>query len=262
MAKNIEIISASHQQHAVEAIKGAIHRSQVRALLHVNSEVLSLYYGIGHYISENTRRHFWGTSALKAISEQLQKEMPGLTGFSETSLKNMRTFYEEWSKFVNRQPLGDDFSWSDFLRVPFTHHVIILRKIKDLKERAFYLHICATKSWNKYALQDFIKQDLSANRGTLPSNFTETISDTCLAIRTLKAFKENYLLSFINAEDIYESEDERNEPMLTKRIVDNIRDFFLHFGQDFMFIRPQYRLLARRCRRPKPMKSSRGCKIK
>lgn len=263
MAKNTEIISASDLQRAVEAIKGAIQRSQARALLHVNNEVLSLYYGIGHYISENTRHHFWGTGALKVISEQLQKEMPGLTGFGETSLKNMRTFYEEWSEFVNRQPLadntsidetsltvqirqplGDDFSWGDFLRVPFTHHVIILRKIKDLKERAFYLHMCATRSWNKYALQDFIKQDLYANRGTLPSNFTETISDTRLAIRTLKAFKENYLLSFINAEDIYESEDERNEPMLTKRIVDNIRDFILRFGQDFMFIRPQYRLLA------------------
>ena len=61
---------------------------------HINNEVLSLYYGIGQYISENTRHHFWGTGALKTISDQLQKEMPGLTGFGETSLKNMRTFYE------------------------------------------------------------------------------------------------------------------------------------------------------------------------
>ena len=188
--------------------------------------------------------------------------MPGLTGFGETSLKNMRTFYEEWYEYVNRQPLDDDlpinetkllsqirqpladeFSWADFLRVPFTHHVIILRKIKDVDERAFYLHLCATRAWNKYALQDFIKQDLYKHRGALPSNFTETISDSSLAIRTLKAFKENYLLGFINAEDIYESEEERNEPVLTRKIVENIRDFILRFGHDFMFIAPQYRLV-------------------
>ena len=48
----------------------------------------------------------------------------------------MRTFYEEWSEYVNRQPAVDELNWTDFLRVPFTHHVIILRKVKDLEEIA------------------------------------------------------------------------------------------------------------------------------
>lgn len=249
-------------QQAVLIIKGAIQRSQARSLRQVNNEVLSLYYGIGQYISENTRHHFWGTGALKVISDQLQKEMPGLTGFGETSLKNMRTFYEEWHVYVNRQPsaddlpldetellvqirqpLGDEFSWNDFLRVPFTHHIIILRQVKDFHERSFYIRMCAQRAWNKYALQDFIKQDLFKQRGSLPANFTETISDTRLAIRTLKSFKQNYLLNFINAEDLYERDDERNEPVLTNKIVENIRDFILRFGQDFMFISPYYRLV-------------------
>lgn len=257
------VILTKDLQQAVQTIKSAIQRSQARSLQHVNNEVLSLYYGIGQYISANTRHHFWGTGALKTISGQLQKEMPGLTGFGETNLKNMRTFYEEWCEYVNRQPsaddlpidetellvqirqpMGDEFSWADFLRVPFTHHVIILRKLKSFEERAFYLHLCATRVWNKYALQDFIKQDLYKQRGTLPANFTETIPDTHLAVRTLKAFKENYLLNFINAEDIYESAEERNEPVLTKKIVENIRDFILRFGQDFVFVGSQYRLVV------------------
>lgn len=90
-----------------------LSRSFARSLQHVNNEVLSLYYGIGQYISENTRHHFWGTGALKTISDQLQKEMPGLTGFGETSLKNMRTFYEEWSEYVNRQPAVDELPIDD-----------------------------------------------------------------------------------------------------------------------------------------------------
>ena len=102
------MILTTDLQQAVQVIKGAIQRSQARSLQHVNNEVLSLYYGIGQYISENTRHHFWGTGALKTISDQLQKEMPGLTGFGETSLKNMRTFYEEWCEYVNRQPAVDE----------------------------------------------------------------------------------------------------------------------------------------------------------
>lgn len=100
---NNKIVHPEDLQEAVRVIKGAIQRSQARSLQHVNNEVLSLYYGVGQYISENTRHHFWGTGALNVISAQLQKEMPGLTGFGETSLKNMRTFYEEWCEYVNRQ---------------------------------------------------------------------------------------------------------------------------------------------------------------
>ena len=266
MVSSTDIVSSNvltrDLHEAVQVIKGAIQRSQARSLQKVNNEVLSLYYGVGQYISENSRHDYWGTGALKVISDQLQKEMPGLTGFGETSLKNMRTFYEEWSEYVNRQPavdelpidekellvqirqpLGDEFSWADFLRVPFTHHVIILRQVKDFHERVFYIHMCAQRAWNKYALQDFIKQGLFKQRGSLPSNFTETISDTQLAIRTLKAFKQSYLLNFINAEDLYENAEERNEPVLTTKIVENIRDFILRFGHDFMFISPYYRLV-------------------
>ena len=93
---------------AVKVIKEAIQRSQARALHAVNSEVLSLNYGIGRFISDNSREGFWGTGALAQISSQLQKEMPGLKGYSEASLKDMRTFYEEWSAVINRQPAADD----------------------------------------------------------------------------------------------------------------------------------------------------------
>lgn len=58
--------------------------------------MLSLYYGIGRYISANSREGFWGIGAIKTISEWLRKELPGLRGFSETSIKKMRQFYEQW----------------------------------------------------------------------------------------------------------------------------------------------------------------------
>ena len=93
---------------AVLTIKRAILKSQYQASKLVNQEMLSLYYGIGHYISENSRDGFWGTGAIKSISEQLRKELPGLRGFSETSLKKMREFYEEWNLVINNSTAVTD----------------------------------------------------------------------------------------------------------------------------------------------------------
>ena len=82
---------------AVKVIKTAILESQYEAAKSVNERQLMLYYGIGKYISQNSREGFWGKGAIEAISEQLDKELPGLKGFSARNLRNMRTFYEEWS---------------------------------------------------------------------------------------------------------------------------------------------------------------------
>ncbi|WP_314153582.1 DUF1016 N-terminal domain-containing protein [Capnocytophaga granulosa] len=89
-------MAISNYMTATEQIKEAILSSQYKAAKQVNAVQLSLYYGVGRYVSQNTRKGVWGTGAIKAISEQLHKELPGLRGFSERNIKNMRAFYEEW----------------------------------------------------------------------------------------------------------------------------------------------------------------------
>lgn len=85
---------------AVEAIKAAILQAQYAAAKSTNAQQLRLYYAIGSFVSDNTRCGRWGSGALKAISEQLQREMPGLRGFSGRNLYYMKTFYEEWSNSI------------------------------------------------------------------------------------------------------------------------------------------------------------------
>ena len=89
---------------AVEVIKTAILQSQYDAVCSVNEKQLMLYYGIGKYISLNSRKGFWGKGAIDAISEKLDKELPGLKGFSARNLRYMRTFYEEW-EILDRAPV-------------------------------------------------------------------------------------------------------------------------------------------------------------
>ena len=98
-------------QNAVDIIKTAILQSQARAAKAVNKEPLALYYGIGRYVSANTRKKKWGTGAIETISSQLRKELPGLRGFSATSMCNMRTFYEEWRQLEsNSSVVTDEFT--------------------------------------------------------------------------------------------------------------------------------------------------------
>jgi len=131
---------------AVKTIKEAILRSQYRAISHVNKEQLSLYYGIGRYVSHHSRDGFWGTGAIGQISEVLQKELPGLRGFSATNIRKMRYFYDEWSPVLNRPPLAVnlqlpeyqdvliqpptavDFDMETFIKISFSHHIEILNK--------------------------------------------------------------------------------------------------------------------------------------
>ena len=85
---------------AVKTIKAAILKSQSRAAQYTNREVISLYYSIGGYVSENSREGTWGTGAIDEISARLRAELPGLRGFSSRNIKSMRQFYEGFSRRI------------------------------------------------------------------------------------------------------------------------------------------------------------------
>ena len=115
-------------RNAVSTIKQAILQSQYRAAKLVTGEQLSLYFGIGGYVSANSREGTWGTGAIERISEQLRRELPGLREFSATSIKKIRIFYEFWSQYINRQPLAVDLQITKNKNDEIAYRVI-LRKL-------------------------------------------------------------------------------------------------------------------------------------
>ena len=262
---NIKI--TSDYLRAVKAIKQAILESRYRAARLVNKEVLALYYAIGGYISVRSRAAKWGTNAIGVISDLLQQELPGLRGFSETNIKRMRIFYEEWrSLFDNRPLLADELEISmipmgnsehitirplttdelspeeleAFLTVGFSNHYEILAHAKEFQQRLFYIGRCATGFWSGKKLLYYLGEDLYSKEGTMPNNFALTITDTALQHRALSSFKDEYFLDFVNIED----PDEIDERVLEQQIVYNIKDFIMALGRDFSFIGNQYRLVV------------------
>ena len=246
---------------AVKDIKQAILESRYRAARHVNKEVLALYYWVGCYVSVHSRVGAWNTNAIGVISKMLQQELPGLTGFSETNIKNMRIFYEAWSPVLNRQPLAADSDkeldismllnrqlttadlgetdFEYFLMVGFTHHREIIRNTKTIEERLFYIRKCATEFWSKETLKYHLKENLYSKEGTIQqTNFNKTIDNAAFKQRALQSFKDEYLLDFVNIEDP-ELVDER---VIEQRIIQNVKNFIMAFGSDFTFMGNQYRI--------------------
>lgn len=275
MAKELKIKQTQPDySDAVNTIKNAILRSQYQAAKLINREMLSLYYGIGKYVSENSREGFWGTGAIKTISERLRKELPGLRGFSETSIRKMRQFYEQWSPTIekstatavklstedetnkeeieinaliipNSTAMAVNFNMEEFLELSFSHHVEILNKVEDLETRVKYINLTLTNHWPKERLREELKNKTAEHLGKMPSNFPTTIQNSREMIKALNMFKDEYLLDFINVEEIGERDiEDIDERVVEKEIIHNIKNFIMTFGRDFAFVGNQYHLEA------------------
>lgn len=269
---------------AVRIIKEAILRSQYDAACAVNEKQLVLYFGIGKYVSLNSRKGFWGKGAIDTISGKLQRELPGLRGFSARNLRYMRAFYEEWSMLDATQvvdgrhvltdttaEIGDrdsnlavaiakipdkpiwhlqvpnctEFPADEFLRIGFTQHRAIFEEIKDMGARCFYIRCCAEQKYTVEELKASIARDDYHHQGSLPNNFAKTLPVTSQELRAITAFKDEYLLDFINVEELGARDGQDvDERVVENAIVHNVKNFILAFGKDFTFVRNQYHLDA------------------
>ena len=262
------IPSREKLSNAVQVIKDAILQSQQRSLGAINQEQLVLYYGVGRYISANTRTKNWGKGFIEGLSEQLRKELPGLRGFSAPSLRKMRTFYEEWrllsddsfvetnklpnddsNSFVetNKLPsvqftMASDFPISAFMNIGFSHHYAILSKVKDVEQRKFYIQFAADTKVKVEDLEKLIEDDLYSHQGNLPNNFRRTIPDQLQAYRAITMFKDEYLLDYINTEELFVRDKDRDERVIEQSIINNVKNFIMTFGRDFTFVGNQYHL--------------------
>lgn len=249
---------------AVKQIKTAILQSQAKALKGVNQEQLALYYGIGRFISQNSRAGFWGKDAIDTISRQLSTEVPGLRGFSPRNLRNMRMFYEEWkcldtnladasAKLDLGNKSADESANLDsckslapleivdipivaFFSIGFSHHTLILSKTKTLEERRYYIQLCSDLQLSYDALERKIAEDAYHNQGNMPNNFEMTIPDYKRAFQAIQMFKDEYLLDYINVEQLGERDEDIDERVIENEIVHNVKNFIMTFGRGFSYM--------------------------
>ena len=275
----MEKIALQYQyDNAAEVIKTAILQSQYEASKDINRIQLGLYFGIGKFLSEKTRKAQWGTNALQSISDKLKSDLPGLRGFSVTNLKKMRTFYDNWKSIDYNSSVATDeispvttgeiesvqkecdmiirlennaikiddigsFPIEDFFKIPFSHHMLVVEKVKEIEARYYYINRTAEEHLSVEQLKKIINENDFENRASMPNNFPMTISNSSLARKAVMMFKDEYLLDFINVEEIGERDkNDIDERVVEKQIIENVKKFIMTFGKDFAFLGNQYHL--------------------
>ena len=258
--------SASELMYIVSTIKTAIMRSRYLAAKSVNRRALALYFLVGEFLTRTLSVSNWGDGIIDKISSTLQHELPGLKGFSPSSMRKMKSFYGTWKdvfefrslstnnfiegvRSINANDLEicslttnklSEEEFHAFMSVGFTHHYEIASKGLSLADRMFYINKCATEFLSIKRLQQYIKEGLHKSLPIKAHSFNATITDTDLRSRALKSFKDEYLLDLVNLEDY--NPDDIDERVLEYEIVHNIKSFIMTFGQDFAFMGNQYRL--------------------
>src|SRR5512138_1615508 len=89
-----------------------IKTSRSRAIRAVNTELISLYWSIGEYISNRVERTEWGHSVVQKLADYIRTNDSASKGFSDKNLWRMKQFYEAYKDSPNLSPLVREISWS------------------------------------------------------------------------------------------------------------------------------------------------------
>ena len=259
----------------IKQLKEEILSSRYTAAKLVNKELLILYFKIGKLLASKTENSGYGAKIIENISNDLQANLPGLRGFSVTNLKYMKQFYENYSSLEISQSVTDLFKISskkqisqsltdqsfpvnlgatkhalnkqtqifspnfiiNFFSISFTHHYKIITSATSWEEQVFYITNAAINFWSVRTLEHQLESNLYKSRGKMPNNFKQLLPKQ-IQEKAIQAFRDEYLLDFINIQD----PNEIDERVIEQGIVNNIKQFLLSLGKEFAFMGNQYRL--------------------
>jgi len=188
---------------------------------------LQLYWEIGEEINNQQIDKGWGKSIVEILAKELQREFPGVKGFSAANLWRMRNFYLNYFKNEKLAPLVREISW--------TKNVIIMERCKDDLEREFYIKIVKKFGWTKDVLINNLENRAYEKYLLNQTNFDEAVPEK-YRLQAKLAVKDDYNFDFL------EMGTEHSEAELEAAIIRNIRAFLSEMGDDFTFIGNQYHL--------------------
>jgi predicted nuclease of restriction endonuclease-like (RecB) superfamily len=208
-------------------LKERIRRAQLRAALSVNRELVLLYWGMGRDILARQGEQGWGAKVIDRLAADLKKAFPEMSGFSPRNLKYMRSFAAAWPD----EPIVQQAA----AQIPWFHNCILLDKVKDPEERAWYVRKTLEHGWSRSVLALQVESGLFHRQGKAVTNFEATLPNlqSDLAQQLLK---DPYNFDFLTLGD------DAQERELERGLLEHIRSFLLELGVGFAFVGSQYRL--------------------
>lgn len=231
----------------ISGLKERIRQARLKAASLVNAELLKVYWEIGHTIVDQQNKEGWGAKVIDRLAADLKAEFPDFKGLSVRNLKYMRSFAEVWPEFPKmRQPAAQvkgTENQSDIIvqqlaaQIPWGHHQVLLDRVKDPAERAFYIQKAVENGWSRNVMVHQIETGLFKRSGKAITNFQHTlpILQSDLA---QQAIKNPYVFDFLSlSEDVKEKE-------LEKALIEHLKKFMLELGKGFAWVGSQKNLVV------------------
>ena len=212
----------------VNELKTLIQRTQIKASISVNRELMSLYWTIGKSISEKVNTANWGSSVVEELSKDLKEEFPNQKGFSRSNLFSMK----KWFEFYSQSEIDIEKIQQLVGQIPWGHNVVIISKSKNIEEAIFYSNKTIENNWSRSVLLHQIELNLYERHGKAITNFTETLP-TPHSELTTETLKDPYKFYFLTLQEKALEKD------IEIQLVKHITSFLLELGTGFSFVGQQ-----------------------
>ena len=250
-------------------VKKRVALAQQRAIYAANEELLRMYWDLGKMLYAAKQAEGWGKGTLVRLSQDMKNEYPREKGFSVRNFQFMMQFFEEYNQdltmvkviakptvaqlqensFLTDQPHNNTITKPAVSQLPeynftlpirhihWTHNVILMQRVKDVKARYWYMVQCLTSHWSKDYLAEAIKLDLYGKHGALANNFDMTLpAPEAKGVKSL--LKDPYIFDMLTFTDEY------NERDVEIGLVKHVEQFLVEMGAGFGFMGRQYHISA------------------
>lgn len=243
-------------------------RSQIKAAVKVNEEMLRFYWELGHDIVERDAENHYGSRFFSILSHDLKEATSMTSGLSERNIRYAKDFYLLYSQEVGilqqpaaksdlvdvtkdeeklQQPAAKSNDTilpqlveqikSEIFSVPWGHHMLLIDKCKNAPQKAlFFVHQTMQNGWSRNMLLNFLDTDLYERQGKALTNFSRTLPDETSDLAQ-ELTKDPYDFAFTGITGKY------NERLLKDKLLNNITKFLVELGTGFAYVGKEYRLL-------------------
>lgn len=225
-------VSIKEYAHVLLDIKKRVQETQIKAVLAANKELLKLYWYIGQTIAIQQKVNAWGSKTVEKLAEDLQKEFPGIAGFSQRNIFRMQAFFTAYENTATAVAQITDLPVFD---IPWGHNAILLEKMKHTEERLWYAQKAIEYGWSRSMLETWIKSNLYKREGKAVTNFIRTLPGP-QSDMAQQSLKDPYVFDFLTLHNEHVERD------IEQGLIDNVQKLLLELGKGFAFVGRQYHI--------------------
>ena len=110
-------MSIVRYENAFNKVVEIVERTRQKAFQRVNEELITMYWKVGEYISQQTSKAEYGDSFVTNLADFIAENYPEIKGFNRRGLYRMRQFYETYKNEEKVSTLLTQLTWSNHLKI-------------------------------------------------------------------------------------------------------------------------------------------------